>query len=433
VSFDSSFGSSLFSQLTELFHFDTDLKEYLQILDKGSDLASTKISQLNTRRHIMDEATNFSADSHVNEPPAAWERIPKQLRAHGPHFVQDPPGRKGLYMVFDGHEPDPVGMTFTAGVEKEGGGVRRVIENFKWENWRGPWDPLARVSDMDLDGVKMEVLYPSMARNFYSLKGEEVPLQQAGLRSYNDWLCDYCEAAPDRLLGLGLLSALDLAWSIDEMKRCVKLGHKGVVLPSGLPDGMSYADPEFDRLWAVAQDLDYPIHFHVNILQGRDRMAARMKVITQLQQGRNAVRRAILEPLALLTDLVFGGVLNRFPKLRFVFAEYELSWLYPFFAKMDGSVARARSEAPESPTIEALPTECIRRQVFITFQDDRVGVLGSQALNLVDNVMWASDYPHGGATWPHSKDIIKAQFQGVPDEIRRNLTWKNAAKFYGVE
>ncbi|MGZ8453235.1 MAG: amidohydrolase family protein [Candidatus Binatia bacterium] len=419
--------------MTELFHFDNFLKEYLQILDKHSDLASTKISQLNTRRHIMDEATNFSADSHVNEPPAAWERIPKQLRAHGPHFVQDPPGRKGLYMVFDGHEPDPVGMTFTAGVEKEGGGVRKVIENFKWENWRGPWDPLARLSDMDLDGVKMEVLYPSMARNFYSLKGEEVPLQQAGLRSYNDWLCDYCEAAPDRLLGLGLLSALDLAWSIDEMKRCVKLGHKGVVLPSGLPDGMSYADPEFDRLWAVAQDLDYPIHFHVNILQGRDRMAARMKVITQLQQGRNAVRRAILEPLALLTDLVFGGVLNRFPKLRFVFAEYELSWLYPFFAKMDGSVARARSEAPESPTIEALPTECIRRQVFITFQDDRVGVLGSQALNLVDNVMWASDYPHGGATWPHSKDIIKAQFQGVSDEIRRNLTWKNAAKFYGVE
>jgi len=381
----------------------------------------------------MDQAIYFSADSHVNEPPAAWERIPKQLRTHGPHFVQDPAGRKGLFMVFDGHEPDPVGMTFTAGVQKEAGGVRKMIENFKWEDWRGPWDPLARLSDMDLDGVRMEVLYPSMARNFYSLKGEEIPLQQAGLRSYNDWLRDYCEAAPDRLLGLGLLSALDIEWSIDEMKRCAKLGHKGVVLPSGLPDGMSYADPEFDRLWAAAQDLQYPIHFHVNILQGRDRMAARLKVITKLQQGRNAVRRGILEPLALITDLVFGGVLNRFPKLRFVFAEYELSWLYPFFTKMDGSVTRARSEAPESPTIEALPSECIRRQVYITFQDDRVGVLGSQALDLGDNVMWASDYPHGGATWPHSKDIIKAQFQGVPDEIKRNLTWKNAAKFYGVE
>jgi predicted TIM-barrel fold metal-dependent hydrolase len=381
----------------------------------------------------MNQITFFSADSHVNEPPEAWERIPKQLRAHGPHFVQDPAGRKGLYMVFDGHEPDPVGMTFTAGVEKQDGGVRKVIENFTWENWRGPWDPKARLGDMDLDGVKMEVLYPSMARNFYSLKGEEVPLQQAGLKSYNDWLRDYCSAASDRLIGLGLLSALDLDWSVEEMKRCATLGHKGVVLPSGLPDGTSYADPEFDRLWVAAQDMNFPIHFHVNILQGRDRMAARLKVITKLQQGRNAVKRGVLEPLTLITDLVFGGVLNRFPKLRFVFAEYELAWLFPFFTKMDGSVSRARSEAPESPTIEALPSESIRRQVYITFQNDRAGVLGSEALNLVDNVMWASDYPHGGATWPHSKEIVKAQFNGVSDKLKEKLTWANAAKFYGIE
>ena len=381
----------------------------------------------------MEQPRFFSADSHVNEPPAAWERIPKNLRAHGPHFVQDPQGRKGLYMVFDGHEPDPVGMTFTAGVQKEGGGVRKMIENFTWETWRGPWDPVARLGDMDLDGVKMEVLYPSMARNFYSLKGEEVPLQQAGLQSYNDWLRDYCLAAPDRLIGLGLLSALDVDWSIEEMKRCAKLGHKGVVLPSGLPEGKSYADPEFDPLWTAAQDMDFPVHFHVNILQGSDRMAARLKVISKLQQGRNAVKRGILEPLSLVTDLVFGGVLNRFPRLRFVLAEYELSWLFPFFTKMDGSVARARSETPESATIEALPSESITRQVYVTFQDDRVGVLGSEALNLADNVMWASDYPHGGATWPHSKEIVKAQFAGVSDEVEKKLTWKNAAKFYGVE
>jgi hypothetical protein len=88
-------------------------------------------------------------------------------------------------MVFDGHEPDPVGMTFTAGKERGSGAFRKVIETFTWEDWRGPWDPQARLSDMDLDGVKMETLYPSMARNFYSLKGEETPLQKAGLQSYN--------------------------------------------------------------------------------------------------------------------------------------------------------------------------------------------------------------------------------------------------------
>ena len=185
----------------------------------------------------MPEPKLFSADSHVNEPPEAWERIPKNLREHGPRFVQDPPGKKGLYMVFDGHEPDPVGMTFTAGKEKTGGNFRNVIENFTWEDWRGPWDANARLGDMDLDGVTMEVLYPSMARNFFSLKGDETPLQKAGLVAYNDWLLDYCNVAPKRLLGLCLLSALDVDWSLEEMKRSAKRGHKGAVLPSALPEG----------------------------------------------------------------------------------------------------------------------------------------------------------------------------------------------------
>jgi len=380
----------------------------------------------------MDEPTFFSADSHVNEPPEAWERIPKNLRAHGPHFVKDPAGKKGLYMVFDGHEPDPVGMTFTAGVEKVPGGVRKVIENFTWEDWRGPWDPVARLNDMDLDGVKIEVLYPSMARNFYSLKGDETPLQKAGLQSYNDWMTDYCKSAPKRLIGLGLLSALDVEWSMEEMKRCAKLGLKGVVLPSGLPDGTCYGDADYDPLWRLAQDMNYPIHFHINILQGRDRMAARLKVISKLQQGRNALRRTILEPLNLLTDLVFGGVLDRFPRLPFVLAEYDLAWIQPFMNKLDGSLLRARSEAPDSPTIDALPSECVRRQVYVTFQDDRAGVLAAESLKMVDNYMWASDYPHGGATWPHSKEVNQAQFQGIAKDIEQKLIWQNAAKFYGV-
>lgn len=381
----------------------------------------------------MEEPRFLSADSHVNEPPEAWERIPKSLRVHGPHFVQDPAGKKGLYMVFDGHEPDPVGMTFTAGVEKEAGGVRKVIENFTWESWRGPWDPVARLKDMDLDGVKIEVLYPSMARNFYSLKGEETPLQKAGLQSYNDWMNDYCKTSPKRLIGLGLLSALDVEWSMEEMKRCAKLGLKGVVLPSGLPDGMCYGEAEYDPLWRLAQDMNYPIHFHINILQGRDRMAARLKVISKLQQGRNALRRTILEPLNLLTELVFGGVLDRFPKLPFVLAEYDLAWIQPFINKMDGSLIRARSESPDSPTIAALPSECVRRQVYVTFQDDRAGVLAADTLGMLDNYIWASDYPHGGATWPHSKEINKAQFQGIANDVEQKLVWGNAAKFYGVE
>ena len=161
-------------------------------------------------------------------------------------------------------------------------------------------------------------------------------------------------------------------------------------------------------------------------------MATRLKVITKLQQGRNSVSRAILEPLKLITDLVFGGVLERFPKLRVVLAEYDLAWLHPFISKMDGTLQRARSEAPDSPTVSLLPSELIRRQVYITFQEDRIGVLGTEVFDMADNYLWASDYPHGGSTWPHSPEVIESQFKGIPKEIKQKLVWDNSAAFYDV-
>ena len=90
-------------------------------------------------------------------------------------------------------------MTFTAGQDKAGGGFRKVIGNLQvGRTGAVPGIQRHASGDMDLDGVKMEVLYPSMARNFYSLKGDEIPLQKAGLVAYNDWMRDYCAAAPKR-------------------------------------------------------------------------------------------------------------------------------------------------------------------------------------------------------------------------------------------
>lgn len=380
----------------------------------------------------MEQRLFFSADSHVNEPPAAWERIPRDLRARGPHFVQDPPGKKGLYIVFEGHEPDPVGMTFTAGKSREKGSIQKVIENFTWEEWRGPWDPKARLADMDLDGVQMEVLYPSMARNLYSLKGEEIPLQLAGIQSYNNWMQDYCAVAPTRLFGLGLLSALDIGWSVKEMERCAKLGLKGALLPAGLPAETNYADPKFEPIWAAAENMDFPLHFHINIVQGADRMASRLKTITMHQHGIRSVKRAILEPMTLITDLVFGLVLDNHPRLKIVFAEYDLTWLLPFITKMDGNVRRVQSENPHAPKMKTLPSEAIRRQVYITFQDDPAGIAGASAIGLIDNCMWASDYPHGGSTWPKSRQVIQSQVAGFDPATTKKLIWDNAATLYGT-
>jgi len=48
----------------------------------------------------------------------------------------------------------------------------------------------------------------------------------------------------------------------------------------------------------------------------------------------------------------------------------------------------------------------------------------------VDNVMWSNDYPHGDSTWPHSKESISRQFEGMPPEHRRKLLRDNVLKLY---
>jgi len=381
----------------------------------------------------MMAANGFiSADSHVNEPEAVWDAIPKDLRVRGPHFIQDPPGKKGLYICFEGHEPDPVGQTFLAGTGREPDIVKDTIENFTWDKWPGPWDPKARIGDMDLDGVEIEVLYPSMARNFYGLHGQDTPLQLAGIRAYNDWIVEYCAAVPGRLFAVSMLSVLDIGWSVEEMKRCARLGHKGVMLPPGLPESMSYADPAFEPIWTMAEDMDLPVHFHININQSADRLVYRRQEKSMLQAGNRAVKRQVYDAAGLMKDLLFGLVLEGHPRMRVVFAEYELSWILPFMTRMDGTVRRFGQENPDIPHMTALASETIRRQVYFTFQNDPAGIAGAAALGLLDNCMWANDYPHGGSTWPKSKEIVAAQLGGLDAEAVRKLVWDNAASFYGI-
>jgi predicted TIM-barrel fold metal-dependent hydrolase len=80
--------------------------------------------------------------------------------------------------------------------------------------------------------------------------------------------------------------------------------------------------------------------------------------------------------------------------------------------------------------IKELPSETFRRQCYATFQEDRSGIRLRDMLG-VDNLMWASDYPHSDTTFPDSKKVIDATFAGVPEADKRKMICDNAAKLYG--
>src|SRR5262245_66397786 len=89
----------------------------------------------------------------------------------------------------------------------------------------GGWDGKARLADMDLDGMDLAFLYPTMA--FFLPEVPDLELQTALCRAYNDWLAEYCKADPRRLVGIALLPLADVGASIEELERCTKLGFRG--------------------------------------------------------------------------------------------------------------------------------------------------------------------------------------------------------------
>jgi predicted TIM-barrel fold metal-dependent hydrolase len=78
-----------------------------------------------------------------------------------------------------------------------------------------------------------------------------------------------------------------------------------------------------------------------------------------------------------------------------------------------------------------MPGEVFRRQVWATYQQDRVG------LDLVDffgegHMMWASDYPHPDSTWPNSQAIVERETEHLEPELKKKILRDNAAALYGL-
>ncbi|HEX4209029.1 MAG TPA: amidohydrolase family protein, partial [Candidatus Binataceae bacterium] len=68
-----------------------------------------------------------------------------------------------------------------------------------------------------------------------------------------------------------------------------------------------------------------------------------------------------------------------------------------------------------------------------TFQEDRVGLDLAVKYNLVNNFMWANDYPHHEGSWPHSAEAIERQMGHLNEEQRAKILGLNAARIFNFD
>ncbi len=362
----------------------------------------------------------LSADSHVVEPADVWtSRIEARYRDRAPHVVKKLAGLPdGDWFVCENLRPFSVSGFAVAGVDPKDFGSKMLLG---YEGVRpGAWDPVQRLKDQETDGVSGEVIYTSLGMMLYGIK--DGGLRAASFRAYNDWLAEFCGHAPRRLAGIALVPMDDVRLAVVELERAAKLDLRGGLIWGFPPANRSYDAKEWDPLWAAAQDTGLPLSLH--ILTGAEGSgldgASLMKTYPSLP---HRMERS-------LSDIIFGGALARFPGCRIVSAENDIGWIPHFLQRLDHSYHNYRSLERE-PVIPELPSFYFRRQVYATFQDDRVGVVTRDFVG-VDNLMWASDFPHSDSTWPRSREVIARDFEGVPAAETEKITGANCARLYGI-
>lgn len=365
----------------------------------------------------------LSSDTHIIEPPDLWtSRVAPEHRERAPRaeriddadwWIVD--GRRTLSFAggaqtgdrFDKPEELRTGATFE---EVRSGGYR----------------PDAHLADNEQDGVWGSVLYPTEGLMLYSLP--DSGLLTALCRAYNDWLAEFCAHAPERLKGVAMLNVDDVGDAVVELRRAHGLGLSGALIPTAAPADQTYDDPAYEPLWAAAAELGMPLSLHLGANRGgtgEDMKKIRPSYFTVVDHWVKVS----------LADLLFAGVFDRHPDLRVGCIEHELGWIPHFLDRCDytytqrqGNRSYYRFETAE------VPSELFRRNVFVSFQDDELGLRERHAIGL-DGLVWGSDYPHTESTFPRSRQIMSDRMSnaGVPADEQIAIAWTNLAGIYGFD
>ncbi len=372
----------------------------------------------------MDRYMVISSDCHAGLPPEKYrDYLEPQYRE-----------------AFDAALPIQIAATEEA--------AKKFLVDEINEEWRrgredllsGAWDHDKRIQVLDNDGIAGEVIFPDGITEMnmppfgagLSLPTEEIvpELQWAGARAHNRWLAELCQMAPERRAGVAIVPIL---WDVDEAvkeARWAKVnGLKSVMLPVRWGKFEAYHHPKYDPFWAVCEELELVINFHSGPAPMEDYGEGQGMVGIYISE----VAWYLVRPL---TFMLWGGVFERFPKLRVAITEGTAVWVPEYLRLLDFRYEDTPYSAKLGDYTSHLslkPSEYFARNVIVGAscmprrEAEIRGEIG------VENIAWGSDYPHPEGTWPNTADSMRETFFQLPKEEVTMMLGTNAAHWYGFE
>ena len=306
------------------------------------------------------------------------------------------------------------------------------------------WDDDRRNGDLEADGIVAEVVFPNTVPPFFPNfvlfarppRPEEFELRLAGIRAHNRWMAEWCARFPERRAGIGQIFLNDVDEALKDIQFIHDNGLRGGVLISSIPPDVDYLkplyDPCYDPIWEACADLGLPVNSHGGTgLPDYGRYpAAALLFITEVMFYSQ-------RPFA---QLMFSGVFERFPRLRFVMTEMGCSWLPPMLKQFDHFLKQIRETGrigemrySDEHILPKSATEYFRQNCWMgVSQPGREDAAARDAIGH-DRFMWGSDYPHNEGTFPFTREHLRQRFSDVPEVELRKVLAGNAAELYGFD
>ena len=310
--------------------------------------------------------------------------------------------------------------------------AKTVTPSFLASGPRGGIDPHARMRDfMDPEGIDRGVIMPP-GRIWPSYLGDPA-MGNAQVEAYNNWLHDFCKTHPTRLFGYGVLNLADPVHAVKEMKRCVdQLGFPAVdiaisAIGNRPEEYRILADECFYPVWQAAQDLDCPIAIHAfgaPKIKGHEHNGPRQPV------AMTDVFGFPLVGMEIFCNLVFGGVCETFPDVRFGIFEACLGWV-PMIVDRTRERREKFSEMMRTyaPKLRLNAEEYIQRQIFFGFEPEDPFLPDFITWTKAPHrLIYSADYPH--LEWSAGQTREFLDRHDIADRVKKMALHDNALEYF---
>jgi uncharacterized protein len=374
----------------------------------------------------MDHPFTVDADSHVLEPPDLWQRyLEPEFRDRAILIRRTGTGEE---LVIDNEVVMSGRLASLGGAEHDA--ARIFVDPHVPYLETCPAASMhtdARIRLLDEWGVDAGITFPTIGILWD--KEEDPELAMAYARAYNNWQWDFASPAPQRIVPIAHVPLYDPALALIELKRCLKLGFKGMFVAPERVLGKRPSHPDFDPLWAALSDAELPVCLHVIV-----RFKRLVGLSNQNWYDRDEGNMvfgfglgATMQLVPAVSTMVCDGLFDRFPKLKVLVVEAGAGFAAYVMDRLDEKFDRFGKLAP----MRQKPSEYFRRNLWFVMDPGERSIDAQCDLVGEDRFLWGSDYPHIDS---HIDAAAEVRASLAPmSEHRRNLVLGgNARVLFGL-